>query len=314
MVTIISIPRTGTRFFLYFCMYVLGLKVTYIHLFKGNVEKIKEIIASGEVIIVPMRSYEGTDESFKAFPKYHSRFHDEFLPLLDELTPSLITAGAHFMNTEKGANTHQQFDDLLTALGMDWTPEITDYIDKWEKVGSQYTREDKKSKRVITALIRLETFEYPGELQPLIKWAVNRNQANNVQVPPDPFPEWVAELMPEECRGEIHYWVGVVSPDSKLSDKSSDWVDGYPHTHVNSVGWRPSATTVMLYLTVADDGGEIAIGGDNEDDEYTLIKPYPGMAVRVDAVTWHGVKPVKSGTRIALITTGFDYDVFANND
>jgi len=313
MVTIVSIPRTGTRFFAYFCMHVLGVEVNYVHLFKDDVEKIKEVMASGDVIIVPMRSYEGMDDSFRAFPELHGRLDDEFLPLLDELTPSLITAGAHFINIEKGATTHQQFDDLLTALGMDWTPEITDYVDKWERVGSQYYP-DKKSEMVLKALGRIETFEYPGELQPLIKWAVNRNQANHVQVPPDPFPEWVAGLMPEECRGEIHYWVGVVSPDSKLSGKSSDWVDGYPHTHVNSVGWRPSATTVMLYLTVADDGGEIAIGGDNEDDEYTLIQPYPGMAVRVDAVTWHGVKPVKSGTRIALITTGFDYDVFADNN
>ena len=60
-----------------------------------------------------------------------------------------------------------------------------------------------------------------------------------------------------------------------------------------------------MYLTVAASGGEFALGGHKKDDPYTLIKLEPGIAIMVDAITWHGVKPVLAGTRIALITTAW---------
>lgn len=141
-------------------------------------------------------------------------------------------------------------------------------------------------------------FHYTGELQPVIRWAVNRD--SGMVDPPKDFCEGMQALMPE-CK-RLEYWVGVITPDSKLD---GDWVDGYPHTHVNSVGWPPETPTALTYAVAPDIGGELAVGGESPDDPYELIPVTPGLVVIVDAKTWHGVKPVEKGTRIAVITTGW---------
>lgn len=142
----------------------------------------------------------------------------------------------------------------------------------------------------------MKTAHYDGPIQPLIKWAVNREAG---VLPPDPFCSWVQKLLD---RPVVEYWVGVITPYSQLD---GDWVDRYPHTHINSVGWPAETPTAMTYLVAPDLGGEIGVGGVNEDDPYQFIKPTRGLTVIVDAATWHGVKPVLAGTRIALISSGF---------
>jgi len=144
----------------------------------------------------------------------------------------------------------------------------------------------------------METYTYEGDLHKLRKWAVNRR---NDEAPPEPYRSWVRGLMPENCRGAIGYWVGVITPESSVLN---GWVRGYPHAHVESVNWHPETTTAVTYLSVADSGGEFGIGGTSEDDPYEFINPVPGLTVLMDAVTWHGVKPVHAGTRMALITSG----------
>ena len=148
----------------------------------------------------------------------------------------------------------------------------------------------------------ISTFQYEHGLEPLITWAVNRGQATITAEPPEPFSTWIKSVLPVWCT-RLGFWVGVITPDSKLN---GDWVDGYPHTHANSMKWPPNTTTAMLYLVAPEAGGEFAIRGQEESDPYTLIKVVPGLTVLTDAVTWHGVKPVKKGTRIALITTGWE--------
>lgn len=148
----------------------------------------------------------------------------------------------------------------------------------------------------------VRTFQYKYDLEPLTHWAVNRYQATGTQEPPEPFPAWIKMVLPKWCT-RFGYWVGVVTPDTKLD---GDWVDRYPHTHINSMGWPANTTTALLYLSAPEIGGEIAIGGRKSSDQYTLIMPKPGLTVLTDAATWHGVKPVVKGTRIALITTGWE--------
>ncbi len=148
----------------------------------------------------------------------------------------------------------------------------------------------------------MDALRYKGPLEPLIKWATNRGRsAKTPAEPPEPYRSWVRDQMPPNCRNVIGYWVGVITPDSELD---GDWVKGYPHIHAITMGWEPSTTTVMTYLTAPTKGGEFALGTSKESDPYTLIKVTPGLTVKCDAVTWHGVKPVLEGTRIALITTG----------
>ena len=108
--------------------------------------------------------------------------------------------------------------------------------------------------------------------------------------------------MPESCRDGVGYWASVVTPFSKLA---GDWVDPFPHNHVNSMNWSPGTTTVITYLVAPDAGGEFGLGGHDPSDPYEFIKPEPGLSISIDATVWHGVKPVQAGARIALMSTGW---------
>jgi len=144
---------------------------------------------------------------------------------------------------------------------------------------------------------------YEGDLQPLIRWAVNRGQSKRDKIsPPEPFRSWIEQQLPENCRDHFGFWVGVVTPDSKCD---GDWVSPYPHRHVDSMGWKPETTTLLTYLIAPEDGGEFCLGTTEEDGTYQKIAVEPGLTISTDAATWHGVLAVKKGTRMALITTGF---------
>ena len=144
---------------------------------------------------------------------------------------------------------------------------------------------------------------YMGELQPLIRWAVNRGDMDVVKSLklPEEFRLYIEHLMPEGFP-DAKYWVGLITPHNKNKD---GWVEGYPHRHVDSVNWPPQTPTLMTYLITPEIGGEIGMGGENRDDPFKFIKPEPGMTVLTDAKTWHGVKPVFRGTRLALLATGW---------
>ena len=152
----------------------------------------------------------------------------------------------------------------------------------------------------------MDILRYEGDLHALLKWAVNRVESvdtyKTLPAPPEGFIDWVTALMPENCRETLGHWISSHTADSP---HDGEWARGYPHNHITSVGWDPDATTVLTYLITESQGGEIAVGGLNKDDPYEIIAPEPGMAVRVDARTWHGVRAVRGGGRIALGTTGF---------
>ena len=142
----------------------------------------------------------------------------------------------------------------------------------------------------------MQILRYEGDLHKLRTWAVNRDDN-----PPEPFNSWFLALLPEDCRGNVGHYIGVITPDSPLD---GDWVRGYPHCHVKSVNWHPKTVTVVTYLAAPEVGGEFGLGGLSPNDPYEFIKVESGMAVMMDGATWHGARPVLAGTRIALISSG----------
>lgn len=142
---------------------------------------------------------------------------------------------------------------------------------------------------------------YEGDVEALRKWAINRGCSGQKFEPPEPFRSWIVSILPEDCRNNLGFWVGIVTPESKLD---GDWVKGYPHIHKISRGWSDKTTTTLTYLVAPEEGGEFCLGGLSPDDTYTKIKVFPGLTLSVDSVTWHGVLPVTKGSRMALISTG----------
>lgn len=145
----------------------------------------------------------------------------------------------------------------------------------------------------------MQTFQYEGELHLLRKWACNRCEDE----PPEPFLSWVTGLIEERVEtSSMGYWVGVITPESPLD---GDWCRGYPHAHCVSVNWDKRTMTAITWLSIPESGGEFGCGGLDKDDPYEFIDVKPGLTAVVDGATWHGARPVHSGTRIALISTGF---------
>ena len=147
----------------------------------------------------------------------------------------------------------------------------------------------------------MQTAQYEGEMRPLIKWALNRNATSQYAAPPEPYASWVVDLMPEKCRKNMFYWIGFTTPETELD---GDWVDRFPHTHAKAVGWEGETTSVITYLIAPEAGGELGVGGRDENDPYEFIQPKAGLTVIIDALMWHGVKPVMQGARIALVASG----------
>lgn len=150
----------------------------------------------------------------------------------------------------------------------------------------------------------VDVFKYPHDLAPLLEWADMHSGDLVADEPPEPFATWVKGVLPDWCTS-FKFAVGRVYVGSQLD---GDWVDKYPHMHVDSMGWPANTATAILYLVSPEEGGESAIGGENKSDPYTLTKLTPGLTVLIGAKTWHGIKPVKAGTRIALLTTGWELE------
>ena len=140
---------------------------------------------------------------------------------------------------------------------------------------------------------------YEGDLAPLIEWAEN---CVGLGFAPEPFYSWVCSHMPPHCRGFVTNAVGIVTENTATDD---DWVKPYPHIHTKSMCWEPDIFTIITYLVTPEEGGEFALGGLSPDDPYTLIPVKPGLSVGCDAATWHGVKTVRKGKRVAIVSNGF---------
>ena len=106
--------------------------------------------------------------------------------------------------------------------------------------------------------MEVDTVRFPGDMYEVLKWAVNR-QLKEI---PTEFEAWLLGLMPEKCREVTGHHLNVHTPQTPCVD---GWVKGYPHSHVWSVNWPPDTYTCVTCLTMSDEGGEVAFGGDIEE-------------------------------------------------
>lgn len=144
---------------------------------------------------------------------------------------------------------------------------------------------------------------YEGDLAPLIEWAENGDRdRDGLGFAPEPFYSWVRNHMPPYCRGFVTNTIGYITENGIFD---GDWVKGYPHIHTTTMFWEPEIYTIITYLIVPEEGGEFAMGGLERNDPYTLIPVKPGLSIGCDSITWHGVKQVRKGKRVAIVTAGF---------
>jgi hypothetical protein len=139
MITILSIPRTGTRFWYHFVTRILKLDARYAHFSAKTVDAITDYLdKTDDVIIVPVRGYEETVESAHLENRY---LIDDATEARARFTRRLEEYGAHFMNTNKGSETFTQVVALLKDLDVDMTEEIREAVQSWRPIGSQHSND-----------------------------------------------------------------------------------------------------------------------------------------------------------------------------
>ena len=151
-VLLFSIPRSGTRFWMYFLHEVLGVEVAYAHF--GIDDEPEKLIHQADVVIVPTR---GRDEVRKSWRKpYHyfsergcTVYLEDCFKEYDRLIPFLRGKGAIFVDTEKGPNSAIEIEDILYKLGLQWTPEAVAFYREWPIIGSQHKPDDERDEQVL---------------------------------------------------------------------------------------------------------------------------------------------------------------------
>jgi hypothetical protein len=145
--------------------------------------------------------------------------------------------------------------------------------------------------------MEIELIKYPHDLYEVLKWAVNQDHKT---IPPE-FDEWFKDQLPPQCRDNTGHHTNVHTPDTPTVD---GWVLGFPHSHTWSVDWPPDTFTCVTFLVMCEEGGEFGLGGLSPEDPYEFFTPEAGDSISFDALRWHGIRPVKKGVRISLLSTG----------
>lgn len=148
-----SVPRSGTRFWLYFLGKVLGIEyVSYAHF--GIDEEPEKLIDQFDVIVVPTRREEDVRASWRK-PYHHLKqrrwtvYLDDCFKELKRLTPLLEEKGAHFVSTNRHETSIFEFTKLLRALNLSFTDAAVDFYDEWPTICSQHRNEDERDRQAL---------------------------------------------------------------------------------------------------------------------------------------------------------------------
>ena len=143
--TVLSVPRTGTRFTLYFLMMVLGLKVRYDHFGVGQsrdrITHLLDNVSDDHPIIVVQGNRDYVEDTFPTCmvdALYEEM--DSFMPRLRE------RSGTAFINVEERTG----LGDILRVLNIGRTSEIDALEASWPYVG--YSKESPENTLVLDAM------------------------------------------------------------------------------------------------------------------------------------------------------------------
>lgn len=156
MVTILSVPRSGTRFFGNFVANVVGLPINYAHFSSANKAAIEDFLnTTDNVILVPVRDDEET--ALSVGEKDSAMVDDAFL-IRDYFVPRLKAYGAHFMNTVKNESTPDQIRAFLIDENSRWTSGVTEWVRTWEPIGSRHNCNERSSE-ITLQMLKCKAFE-----------------------------------------------------------------------------------------------------------------------------------------------------------
>lgn len=158
MITILSVPRTGTRFWGNFIANVVGLQTCYAHFSSENKAAIENLLNTTEnTIVVPIRDDAETLES--AGEDASEMIRDAIL-IRDYFAPRLKAYGAHFLDTVKNESTPDQIRAFLRDENCRWTQTVTEFVRTWEPIGSRHNCNE-RSNEITLQMLKCKAFEKP---------------------------------------------------------------------------------------------------------------------------------------------------------
>lgn len=158
MITILSVPRTGTRFWGDFIANVISLPVCYAHFSSENKAAIENLLNTTEnTIVVPIRDDEETAASIG---EDASELLADAILIRDHFAPRLKACGAHFMNTVKNESTPDQIRAFLRDENCRWTHSVTEFVRTWEPIGSRHDCNE-RSGEITLQMLKCKAFEKP---------------------------------------------------------------------------------------------------------------------------------------------------------
>lgn len=154
MITILSTPRTGTRFWYHFVTRVLGRDARYAHFSGKTIAAITDYLnETNDTIIVPVRDLQST---FNSAHEKNAYLIEDSIAARAIFIHRLRVYGAHFMDTVKSDNTTAQITALITDLDIEMNERIERYVEAWRPIGSQHSN-DETSEVILAEMLRCKS-------------------------------------------------------------------------------------------------------------------------------------------------------------
>lgn len=137
-VTVLTIPRSGTHFMMYFLLVQLDVIARYAHIRPRNESRISNFLDTPpHPVIYTVPTVANIKQSLNGMLQLPEMdlFVDDCKSTYDNLLPKLTTAGALSFNVVKHAGSENELRAIVTALGLTWDSQYTDLINAWPAMG-----------------------------------------------------------------------------------------------------------------------------------------------------------------------------------
>jgi len=139
--TVLTIPRSGTHFIMYFLLVQLGIVARYAHIRPRNEARISAFLdGPPQPIIVTTPNVDTIKQSINSggLPELDA-WVDDCIATQERLTQKLRAAGALPFNVVKNVNSENQLRDIAVAVGVPWNSDLDSFLIEWPSMGVTHT-------------------------------------------------------------------------------------------------------------------------------------------------------------------------------
>lgn len=136
-ITVLTVPRSGTHFLMYFLLVQLGIVARYAHIRPRNETRISAFLDSPpHPVIVTIPNGETIKQSINSegLPELDA-WIDDCIATQGRLTEKLRAVGALPFNVERSVENESELNAIASAVGVSWTAEHEEFLTEWPRMG-----------------------------------------------------------------------------------------------------------------------------------------------------------------------------------